>query len=321
MTSRSRAKSRVARPGRPLYRGDLLAQRLPSGDERQELAVELGERRAQFVEIHLRSTPFGHRDYWTDWPLRPQVRVPGAATASMARHGYHARMSTSIKPLWTETLPDPLPANPLEVAAEWLAQARVDAAQPNPEFHGTRHGGRQRSTVGARGALQGNRPRRGLHRLLHQLPTRAKAETRGQSARRGGFSLGSSPPASARRRAGRAAVRTPRTTPIFETRPWQSRIGAWASRQSEPVESRAALGESVAAAARRFGIPYGGPGTREPETVAVRVPRPPHWGGYRLHVDAVELWVEGEFRIHDRARWTRIRRRRGRDPGAAPPGP
>jgi pyridoxamine 5'-phosphate oxidase len=37
----------------------------------------------------------------------------------------------------------------------------------------------------------------------------------------------------------------------------------------------------------------------------VDVPRPPHWGGYRLHADAVELWVEGEFRIHDRARWTR----------------
>ncbi len=41
-------------------------------------------------------------------------------------------MSSSIQSLWKETLPDPLPANPLEVAAEWLAQARVDAAQPNP---------------------------------------------------------------------------------------------------------------------------------------------------------------------------------------------
>jgi pyridoxamine 5'-phosphate oxidase len=61
----------------------------------------------------------------------------------------------------------------------------------------------------------------------------------------------------------------------------------------------------VAATARRFGIPYEGPGTVEPDDVAVDVPRPPHWGGFRLHPDAVELWVEGEFRIHDRARWTR----------------
>ena len=61
----------------------------------------------------------------------------------------------------------------------------------------------------------------------------------------------------------------------------------------------------MAAAAHRFGIPYGGPGTHEPETVAVQIPRPGYWGGYRLIVEALELWVEGEFRIHDRARWTR----------------
>ena len=41
-------------------------------------------------------------------------------------------MTSSIKTFWTETLPDPLPANPLVVAAQWLAQARADAAQPNP---------------------------------------------------------------------------------------------------------------------------------------------------------------------------------------------
>ena len=41
-------------------------------------------------------------------------------------------MSSSIKKFWTETLPDPLPENPLDLAAQWLAQARLDAAQPNP---------------------------------------------------------------------------------------------------------------------------------------------------------------------------------------------
>src|SRR5271170_1530962 len=41
-------------------------------------------------------------------------------------------MSSSKKTFWTETLPDPLPSNPLAVAAQWLAQARLDAAQPNP---------------------------------------------------------------------------------------------------------------------------------------------------------------------------------------------
>jgi pyridoxamine 5'-phosphate oxidase len=82
------------------------------------------------------------------------------------------------------------------------------------------------------------------------------------------------------------------------------------------VQSRAVLGESVAAAARHFGIPYDGPGSVEPQDIKVDVPRPPHWGGYRLHVDAMELWVEGEFRIHDRARWTRTLDL-AQDPGTA----
>ena len=56
---------------------------------------------------------------------------------------------------------------------------------------------------------------------------------------------------------------------------------------------------------QRFGIAYAGPGSPEPENVVIEVPRPPNWGGFRLYADAVELWVEGEFRIHDRARWTR----------------
>jgi pyridoxamine 5'-phosphate oxidase len=91
----------------------------------------------------------------------------------------------------------------------------------------------------------------------------------------------------------------------FQSRPWQSRLGAWASHQSKPVNSRASLGEAVAAAAKRFDIPYGGPGSPEPVSMRADIPRPPHWGGFRLAVHAVELWVEGEFRIHDRARWSR----------------
>jgi hypothetical protein len=70
-------------------------------------------------------------------------------------------------------------------------------------------------------------------------------------------------------------------------------------------KARSALADAVAGAARRFGIAYAGPGTPEPDHVTVDVPRPPHWGGFRLYPEAVELWVEGEFRIHDRARWTR----------------
>ncbi len=90
----------------------------------------------------------------------------------------------------------------------------------------------------------------------------------------------------------------------FASRPWQSRLGAWASRQSEPTESRAALEQALASAARRFGAP---PPDRTGEHGPFdgQIARPVHWGGYRLWAESVELWVEGNARIHDRLRWHR----------------
>jgi pyridoxamine 5'-phosphate oxidase len=76
----------------------------------------------------------------------------------------------------------------------------------------------------------------------------------------------------------------------FASRPLDSRIGAWASLQSQPLASRAELMKRVAAVGIRYGT---------------QVPRPPQWGGYRLWPESLELWCEGAFRIHDRARWTR----------------
>jgi pyridoxamine 5'-phosphate oxidase len=208
------------------------------------------------------------------------------------------------KALHTETLPDPLPADPLQVTAEWLAQARIDAAQPNPNAMVL-------ATVDGRGQPSA--------RVVLCKDIAAEAGcisfyTNYES--RKGRELDENPRAAVvfhwdyRRRQVRAEGRVERLSDAesdayFASRPWQSRLGAWASRQSEPVESRAALGQAIAAAAAQFGIPYQGPGSEEPATVTARIARPPHWGGLRLHVDAVELWVEGEFRIHDRARWTR----------------
>jgi len=103
-----------------------------------------------------------------------------------------------------------------------------------------------------------------------------------------------------------AVVRAPESDSdvYFASRAWQSRIGAWASAQSEPLASRAQLLEAVSETAQRFGAPTpGSPGADD--SLKVMIPRPPHWGGYRLWADSVELWVEGAARIHDRARWTR----------------
>jgi pyridoxamine 5'-phosphate oxidase len=213
-------------------------------------------------------------------------------------------MSASIKTFWTETLPDPLPGNPLVVAQQWLAQAQLDAAQPNPNAMVL-------ATVDGRGYPSARVV------LCKEIDIRSGSivfYTNYQS--RKGRELLSNRRAAVvfhwdhRHRQVRAEGRVEllsdaENDAYFRTRAWQSRLGAWASEQSQPVESRQVMSTAVAAAARRFGIPYQGPGAPEPENVTVDVPRPPHWGGFRLYAVAVELWVEGEFRIHDRARWTR----------------
>ena len=226
-------------------------------------------------------------------------------------------MSGSKKTFWVETLPNPLPGNPLVLAAQWLRDARLDSTQPNPDAMVL-------ATVDGRGYPSA---RVVLCKEIFPEPGSILFYTNYRS--RKGSELEENPRAAVvfhwdpRHRQVRAEGRVERLSKgesdeYFRTRAWQSRLGAWASQQSQPVESREALVAAVAREARRFGIPYGGPGTPEPDTVSVDVPRPPHWGGYRLLADAVELWVEGEFRIHDRARWTRDLPEPGSDASGAP---
>lgn len=201
-----------------------------------------------------------------------------------------------------QLLPEPLPAEPMTMAAAWLADAWRQRAQQNPDamvlatvdhrghpaarvvlckqiiaepgyllFY-TNYGSRKGREIAAnpRGAtvLYWD----SLHRQLRVEGPIVKALPAESDA-------------------------------YFATRAWQSRVGAWASEQSEPVATRAQLVQAVRSAATRLGTPdVLAPSPAEQD---VAVPRPPHWGGYRLWAESVELWVEGEFRIHDRARWTR----------------
>ena len=76
----------------------------------------------------------------------------------------------------------------------------------------------------------------------------------------------------------------------FDSRGRGSQIGAWASDQSRPLASRAALMAKVDEVGKTF-----------PDTVQ----RPPHWGGFCVVPDEIEFWADGEHRLHDRFRFTR----------------
>ncbi|WP_149140881.1 pyridoxamine 5'-phosphate oxidase [Gemmobacter caeruleus] len=82
----------------------------------------------------------------------------------------------------------------------------------------------------------------------------------------------------------------PQADAYYASRSLQSRLGAWASRQSQPLGSRGALMAEVA------------------KITALKGPnpaRPSFWGGYRIRPTEVEFWADGAFRLHDRFRWTR----------------
>ena len=111
------------------------------------------------------------------------------------------------------------------------------------------------------------------------------------------------------------AVRSPEaeSDAYFATRDWGSQIGAWGSDQSAPLESRGALVAQVGKRALKLGVNVAKNlqsiiGSDQPA-----IPRPPHWGGFRVWASHVELWIEGKDRIHDRARWERTLTRQDDD--------
>ncbi|TXI00512.1 MAG: pyridoxamine 5'-phosphate oxidase [Pseudorhodobacter sp.] len=82
----------------------------------------------------------------------------------------------------------------------------------------------------------------------------------------------------------------PQADDYYNSRSLQSRLGAWASQQSQPLASRGALMAEVAKVTLKQGP---------------KPARPPFWGGFRIRPVEIEFWADGAFRLHDRFRWVR----------------
>src|SRR5579863_9639896 len=216
-----------------------------------------------------------------------------------------------------EVLPESLPTDPLAVVSRWLQEAWAAHAQPNAN-----------AMVLATSSRAGRPSARVvLCKDIVSPPGFVLFYTNYLSAK--GRQLKANPRVAAvmhwdalhrQVRIEGPVTRVPAADSdrYFAARAWQSRIGAWASAQSEPLASRAQLLRAVSETARRFGAPTpGSPGAAD--SMKVTIPRPPYWGGYRLWAESVELWVEGSARVHDRALWTRrLKKAAG---GAFRPGP
>lgn len=192
-------------------------------------------------------------------------------------------------------LPEPLPASPLEIFADWFGEARARAVQPNPDAMVL-------ATIGA-----DLRPAARVVLCKRIDPAGYIVFFTNYESRKG-KELTAHPRAAAvmhwdtlhrQVRIEGTVVRSPEreSDEYFASRALASRIGAWASKQSQPLASREALAQEVERVAQHFGV--------DPLAASADVPRPPHWGGFRLWIDRLELWVEGPGRIHDRAVWTR----------------
>ncbi|MEL0313932.1 MAG: pyridoxamine 5'-phosphate oxidase, partial [Halieaceae bacterium] len=88
-----------------------------------------------------------------------------------------------------------------------------------------------------------------------------------------------------------AAISDEESDAYFSSRPRESQLGAWASSQSQPIANREQLESQYAEVLQRF--------------ADGDIPRPPHWGGYRLEPETIEFWQGGENRLHDRFRFSR----------------
>jgi len=206
----------------------------------------------------------------------------------------------SAPPAWPDRWlsEDPLPSEPFPILANWLTEAFEDGRQPSPHAVAL-------ATVDAAGdpavrmvlvqAIEADAGALVFHSHRDSPKGRELAAHPRASAAFHFSALGRQ----ARVSGPVGHVADVESDAYFATRPVDSQIGAWVSRQSEPLESRAALVAAMERRAAAFGVDLAAPGP------SPAIPRPRGWGGFRLRADRIELWHSRPGRVHDRAVWQR----------------
>lgn len=204
-----------------------------------------------------------------------------------------------------QTLPDPLPADPMPLASTWFRQAWDEQVQRNPNAMSL-------ATTGPDGKPS---VRVMLCKEIVADPGYLVYYTNYES--RKGRELAVHPWAAVvfhwdmlgrqlRVEGPVVLALASESDDYFASRPWRSRLAAMTSEQSAPIASRQILIERLRDTALRHGTPDPFTAPDDDQEPGLHLPRPANWGGYRLWAVAVELWVEGEHRLHERARWTRV---------------
>jgi len=208
---------------------------------------------------------------------------------------------------FADRLPVELPQDPMPLADSWLREATANAGVRNPNAMTL-------STAGPDGQPSA---RVVLCKLFVPDPGYVVFYTNYNS--RKGVELAANPNVAAnffwdslglQIRIEGPALHSPadESDDYFATRDRGSQLGAWGSDQSREIASRAALVEQIARRAAQLGVPLDSHPGGQAQGLDEAVPpisRPPHWGGFRIWVSRIELWVEGKDRIHDRAVWRR----------------
>lgn len=206
-------------------------------------------------------------------------------------------------PRFKNRLPSELPAEPMQFAADWLKEAMANSAARNPNAMTL-------ATVAANG-----RPSARVVLCKQFVPDPGYLVFYTNYRSRKGRELSENPQVAAvfywdslglQIRLEGHALRSPaaESDAYFATRDRGSQIGAWGSDQSMSIASREALISQLTQRAAQLGIPL----EDSPQSLGDTAPpvsRPPHWGGVRVWVHSLELWVEGKNRVHDRAAWNR----------------